>query len=259
LFGARVVYDSPARFPEFAMRSNLKILVAAIAFVAVAACDEKPLNTPAPSEPQDSKPAPKDQKPASQPSDPALAAIDKFIADKKIDTTSSGWRTKLPKPDKVTTWDAKKTYYWSLETNKGTMKFKFYTEAPMHVTSFAYLTKLGYFDGLSFHRVINGFMAQGGCPLGTGTGSPGYRYDHENSKYRHDKRGQLSTANAGPGTDGSQFFITFLATPHLDGRHALFGEIVDGSDVLGKLEAAGSPSGKTKEPLTITKATVSVE
>src|SRR5262249_18396763 len=123
-----------------------------------------------------------------------------------------------------------------------------------------YLTRLGFYDGLTFHRVITGFMAQGGDPMGIGMGGPGYQYEGEFSdSVKHDKPGILSMANAGPGTDGSQFFITFVPTPHLNGKHSIFGEVIDGMDVLKKLEAAGSPSGKPSEPLTITKATIVVQ
>jgi cyclophilin family peptidyl-prolyl cis-trans isomerase len=103
-------------------------------------------------------------------------------------------------------------------------------------------------------------MAQGGDPTGTGMGGPGYKYAGEFSpSVKHDKGGLLSMANAGPGTDGSQFFLTFVATPWLDGKHSIFGEVVDGKDVLKALEAAGSQGGKTREPLLIQKAVIEVE
>jgi cyclophilin family peptidyl-prolyl cis-trans isomerase len=127
----------------------------------------------------------------------------------------------------------------------------------MHVSSTIYLTKLGYYDGLAFHRVIQGFMAQGGCPVGRGTGGPGYEYDGEfDANVRHDRPGLLSMANRGPGTDGSQFFLTFVPTPHLDNNHTIFGEIVDGMETLAALESAGSSSGATTTPLVIEKATI---
>jgi cyclophilin family peptidyl-prolyl cis-trans isomerase len=130
----------------------------------------------------------------------------------------------------------------------------------MHVTNFIYLSRLGFYDGLSFHRVISGFMAQGGCPLGTGTGGPGYQFGGEFSPaVKHEKGGLLSMANAGPGTDGSQFFLTFVPTPWLDGKHTIFGEIVEGMDVMKKLEAAGSQSGRTSEPLKMEKVTIEVK
>jgi cyclophilin family peptidyl-prolyl cis-trans isomerase len=190
----------------------------------------------------------------------AVTAIDGFIAEKAIDKTRANWRTSLPKPPKVS-FDASKSYFWVMETNHGTIKIKLMPQvAPMHVSSTIYLTRLGFYDGLAFHRVIPGFMAQGGCPLGTGTGSPGYRFDGEfDAKVRHDKPGVLSMANAGPGTDGSQFFLTFKATPHLDGRHTIFGTVVEGQDVLRALEQRGSPSGRTNEKLEIKKATIVVE
>ena len=206
----------------------------------------------------DEKPAPK--KDAAPAKDPAIAEVDKFIAEQKIDKASPSWKTSLPKPPKLTFTKDKK-YVWVLETNKGPIKITLKPDvAPMHVSSTIYLTRLGFYDGLPFHRVIPGFMAQGGDPLGNGTGGPGYKYEGEFSPtVKHDKPGILSMANAGPGTDGSQFFITFVPTAHLDGRHSIFGEVTEGMDVLKKLEAAGSPSGKTNEPLTITKATIVVQ
>jgi len=189
-----------------------------------------------------------------------VTAIDAFIKEKGIDTTRSGWRTSLPKPPKLS-FDPAKSYFWVLETNHGKIKIKLLPQiAPMHASSTLYLTQLGFYDGLTFHRVIPGFMAQGGCPLGTGTGSPGYRFDGEfDRSVRHDKPGVLSMANAGPGTDGSQFFLTFTATPHLDGKHTIFGNVVEGMDVLRALEQRGSPSGRPTEKLEIRKATIVVE
>jgi cyclophilin family peptidyl-prolyl cis-trans isomerase len=129
----------------------------------------------------------------------------------------------------------------------------------MHVTNFIYLTRLGFYDGLAFHRVITNFMAQGGCPFGTGTGGPGYNFDGEFSpSVKHNAGGMLSMANRGPGTDGSQFFLTFVATPWLDGKHTIFGKVVEGMDTLKKLEAAGSENGKTSEPLKIETVTIQV-
>ncbi len=148
-----------------------------------------------------------------------------------------------------------------METNKGEIRIKFMPEvAPIHVGSFMYLSKLGYYDGLSFHRVITDFMAQGGCPNGNGMGGPGYQFDGEFSPdVVHDRPGLLSMANAGPGTDGSQFFLTFVPTSWLDGKHTIFGEVVEGMDTLETLESFGSRSGQTTEDLYIEKVTIEVE
>jgi len=192
--------------------------------------------------------------------DSAMQQIDQFIATAKIDKTKPGWKTSLTKPP-VASFDKAHTYFARMVTNKGTVLIKFLPAvAPMHVTNFLYLTKLGFYDGIPFHRVITSFMAQGGCPLGTGTGNPGYGFNGEFSpSVKHDKGGLLSMANAGPGTDGSQFFLTFVPTPWLDGKHTIFGEVVEGMDVVKKLEAAGSQSGRTSEPLSMTKVTVEVK
>ena len=117
-------------------------------------------------------------------------------------------------------------------TNKGTIELElFYKEAPITVSNFVNLSNRGYYNNLSFHRVIEDFMIQGGCPLGTGTGGPGYQFDDEfNSKLKHNKPGILSMANAGPGTNGSQFFITHIATPWLDNNHTIFGEVINQKD-----------------------------
>jgi peptidyl-prolyl cis-trans isomerase B (cyclophilin B) len=119
-----------------------------------------------------------------------------------------------------------------IETNKGKIKLRLFDEkAPFTVANFVNLANRGYYNGLAFHRVIPDFMVQGGCPLGNGTGGPGYRFDDECvPELRHDKPGVLSMANAGPGTNGSQFFITHLATPWLDMKHTVFGEVVSGED-----------------------------
>ena len=113
------------------------------------------------------------------------------------------------------------------ETSKGNIKVNLFPEqAPVTVANFVNLATRGYYDGLAFHRVIDDFMVQGGCPLGTGTGGPGYNFEDEFSpELRHSGPGRLSMANAGPGTNGSQFFLTHVATPWLDDAHTVFGEV----------------------------------
>ncbi len=198
---------------------------------------------------------------ASQEGDPALQQIEGFIASQKIDKSKSGWKEHLSKPPLVEDFDKTKSYLWDLETNQGKIVVKLMpAAAPMHVTSTIYLTKLGFYDDIVFHRVITGFMAQGGDPTGTGRGGPGYEYAGEfDPKVTHDRPHLLSMANRGPGTDGSQFFLTFVPTPWLDGKHTIFGEVVGGQDVVKKLEGRGSKSGKTAESLLIEKATIRVE
>ena len=116
-------------------------------------------------------------------------------------------------------------------TSKGPINLTlFANEAPLTVTNFVNLAKRGYYDGLSWHRVIPNFMIQGGCPEGSGRGGPGYRFEDEFHPTRRHGKGTLSMANAGPGTNGSQFFITHAPQPHLDNRHTVFGEVVGPED-----------------------------
>ena len=154
-----------------------------------------------------------------------------------------------------------------LKTSKGNIEATFFaSKVPMTTASFLNLAKRGYYDGIKFHRVITKFMAQGGDPntldanpANDGQGGPGYQFDGELSpKVKHDRPGMLSMANAGPGTDGSQFFLTFVPTPWLDGKHTIFGEVIEGLDVLAKLESHGSKQGSTTKVMTIDKCTVEV-
>jgi peptidyl-prolyl cis-trans isomerase B (cyclophilin B) len=189
-----------------------------------------------------------------------LAAIQRYIEAQKIDKNKPGWKTRLPQPPPDVDFKGVKVT-WKLETNVGDITIKLMPEvAPKHVTSTVYLTRLGFYDDVPFHRVIPGFMAQGGDPTGTGRSGPGYQYAGEfDPKLKHDKGGLLSMANAGPNTDGSQFFLTFVATPWLDGKHTIFGEVVSGTDTLKKLEEKGTQGGQPTAPLKIVKATIEVE
>lgn len=119
-----------------------------------------------------------------------------------------------------------------MHTSKGDINLRLFADkTPVTVANFVNLAKKGYYDGLTFHRVIADFMVQGGCPHGTGTGGPGYRFEDEcTPELRHDSPGKLSMANSGPATNGSQFFITHVETSWLDGRHTVFGEVVGDSD-----------------------------
>ena len=130
--------------------------------------------------------------------------------------------------------DPTKTYKIVMDTNKGEIELELYPEhAPKTVNNFVFLTKEGYYDGISFHRVISDFMVQGGDPTGSGSGGPGYRFEDEfaGNPLTHE-RCVISMANAGPGTNGSQFFITHSPQPHLNGRHTVFGKVIKGEDVV---------------------------
>jgi len=122
----------------------------------------------------------------------------------------------------------------TITTNKGTIRIELHDDkTPKTVANFEKLVGDGFYDGLKFHRVIDDFMVQGGCPQGTGTGGPGYTFEDEfHPEVKHDGPGILSMANAGPNTNGSQFFITHLATPWLDGKHSVFGRVIEGQDVV---------------------------
>lgn len=132
--------------------------------------------------------------------------------------------------------DAAKQYTATLETSRGTIVCQLFAEAaPVTVNNFVFLAREGFYNGTKFHRVISNFMIQGGDPTGTGTGGPGYRFADEvgpgNVPHRH-RAGSLSMANAGPNTNGSQFFITHAPQPHLDGKHTVFGQVLSGQDVV---------------------------
>jgi len=133
--------------------------------------------------------------------------------------------------------DLTRTYVARLKTERGEIACElFAADAPLTVENFVNLARAGFYDGTTFHRVIPGFMAQGGDPTGTGRGGPGYNFPDELiAKRRHDGPGVLSMANAGPNTNGSQFFLTFGATPHLDGRHTVFGRVTSGMEVLNSI------------------------
>lgn len=130
--------------------------------------------------------------------------------------------------------DPKKKYRVTMETSKGTIELELYPEyAPKTVNNFVFLARQGYYDGIKFHRVISNFMIQGGDPTGTGSGGPGYRFEDEFSgnPLKHDAK-VISMANAGPNTNGSQFFITHSPQPHLNGKHTVFGKVISGADVV---------------------------
>lgn len=134
--------------------------------------------------------------------------------------------------------DPEKTYRVKMETSKGLIELKLYPEyAPKTVNNFVFLAQEGYYDGVKFHRVINDFVIQGGDPTGTGAGGPGYKFEDEvrDNPLKHETN-VISMANAGPNTNGSQFFITHSPQPHLDGKHTVFGKVVNGTDVVDSIQ-----------------------
>ncbi len=152
-------------------------------------------------------------------------------------------------PDMVI--DPKKRYTAIFHTERGDIKVSLYADkAPRTVNNFVFLARDGFYDGTTFHRVIRNFMVQGGDPLGTGTGGPGYKWADEPGALalKHDGAGVLSMANAGPNTNGSQFFITHLATPHLNGKHAVFGRITDDASLKVLMSIRERDPGRDPKP-----------
>lgn len=147
----------------------------------------------------------------------------------------------------------------TMVTTKGTVKIELFEDkVPKTAKNFIDLVNKGFYDGLVFHRVIKDFMIQGGCPKGTGTGDPGYKFaDEFHPTLRHTGAGFLSMANSGPNTNGSQFFITTVATPWLDGKHAIFGKVIEGIDVISAIEQTPTgPGDRPKTEVKIVKVTI---
>ncbi len=145
--------------------------------------------------------------------------------------------------------DIDKTYLVKMETSRGTLELELYPQyAPITVNNFVFLTEQGFYDGVSFHRVIDNFVIQGGDPTGTGRGGPGYRFEDElvGNPLKHET-GVISMANAGPNTNGSQFFITHAPQPHLDGKHTVFGKVVGGQDVIYEIQTGDEMAAVTVE------------
>ena len=175
-----------------------------------------------------------DGKPESSPA--AAAGEMGKTAQPKGERTMSAKRKQWESPPEMAI-DTAKTYGAEMNTNKGTIKLELYPEhAPKTVNNFVFLSNEGFYDGVSFHRVIPDFVIQGGDPSGTGAGGPGYRFEDETAgnPLVHET-GVISMANSGPDTNGSQFFITHSPQPHLNGRHTVFGRVVEGMDVVNAI------------------------
>ena len=179
----------------------------------------------------------------------------------EIDKTDPRWKLKVTEPP-LQTFASEDTYFWIVETNKGTMRFRLLHEsAPRHVSHLIHLTRIGFYDETIFHRAIKGFMAQGGDPTGTGRGGPNYRIDLEIDPALSHTRGILSTANTGrPTSDGSQFFIMYDTSTFLDGKYSIFGELVSGKETLVLLEEASNDrDGPPTETLNLISARIEIE
>ena len=145
--------------------------------------------------------------------------------------------------------DPNRQYLATFHTSRGDFEVELFArQAPVTVNNFVFLAKDGFYDNTTFHRVIKGFMAQGGDPTGSGTGGPGYKFNDEPGalSLKHESAGILSMANAGPNTNGSQFFITYGPTPHLNGKHGVFGRVVSGMDVVNSIRERDP--GRDRQP-----------
>ena len=173
--------------------------------------------------------------------DQAIKQIDEMIASADVNKDDAQWRTKLSKPEPAT-FDASRSYYANMTTNKGPVRIKLLPDvAPMHVTSLIYLTRMGFYDGLAFHRVIPGFMAQTGDPTGTGRGGSGKNLKAEFSRSARFERGTVGMARSqSPNSADSQFFIMFKPAPHLNGAYTVWGQVIEGMEFVDKL-ARGQP------------------
>jgi peptidyl-prolyl cis-trans isomerase B (cyclophilin B) len=228
----------PRRSIVTAMLRTLLAAVLLLTFVAPGAA-QADTGKPAPATKPKATAAKPPKDDAKTAKDPVIVAIDTWKK-AKVSTKAKDWRTSLPAPPAVT-FDPARVYRWHLDTSVGPLVVTLLpAAAPKHVTSVIYLARCGFYDGLVFPRVLKGFMAQGGSPTNDQSGDAGYRMDGEfASGQKHDKPGALSAANSGPGTDGSQFFLTFVPTPHLDGKHTVHGFVTEGLDTLKAIEARG--------------------
>ena len=186
------------------------------------------------SEPADEqiKPADEQTEPARETAEPANEPAD--AANGAAAALEPADRNNMYDAVPEMTIDTEAVYYATFKTEKGDMRVRLFADqAPVTVNNFVFLARDGYYNNTHFHRVIENFMAQGGDPTGSGAGGPGYQFqDETDSSLQFDRAGLLAMANAGPNTNGSQFFITFAETPWLTGNHTIFGEVVDGTDVL---------------------------
>lgn len=237
------------------VRFSCCTLLAFLALVVVLpAQDDKPKAKSG--KPEKAAAAPKDD--ALTAKDPVITALDEF-SKSKVSKKAAEWKSTLPAPPKQA-FDGSRDYFWHVETDKGSFTIRLLAQvAPMHVTNTIYLSRAGFYDGLTFPRIIPGFMAQGGSPTNTQAGNAGYQFDGEfDAAVKHEGAGILSAAHSGPGTDSSQFFVTFASASHLDGKHTVYGAVTEGLESLKAIEACGSEGGKPKATVTITRTWITV-
>jgi cyclophilin family peptidyl-prolyl cis-trans isomerase len=179
------------------------------------------------------------------------------MADGRIDRSAKNWQQKLPRFPEVD-FAGTETCFVILKTTKGKIKVRLLSgAAPNHVANFMYLVELGFYDGMAFQYIVPGQRALGGCPIGDGRGTPGYTFAGEyESGLGHDRAGLLSMANAGRNTDGCQLFITLGPMPWMDGRHTIFGEVVEGQETLRAIGECGSKHGRPREKVVIEKGRI---
>jgi peptidyl-prolyl cis-trans isomerase B (cyclophilin B) len=196
-----------------------------------------------------SSPSPNTQSPSPS-ADPAACNA-------RVPAAAEEEKPMFDKPPKMQI-DPAKDYTAVMKTSCGTIQLQLYADqTPVTVNSFVFLAEQGFFDGLTFHRIIPDFVLQGGDPEGTGSGGPGYQFEDEIvNSLKFDRPGLLAMANSGPGTNGSQFFITTGEPKHLNGMHTIFGEVTDGMDVVKEIESFGTSSGSPTETVYIEKVTI---
>ncbi len=231
-------------WPVYGRRNKMKYVIALLLVLLVACAPAKPVE---------------EEIKEVDVVDDATEQVEKEMDDSQAEEEVVMEAEKAPEAVEKLELEGDMNTFVELETTMGKMKIKLYDDkAPLTVKNFRDLVEKGFYDGTIFHRVIKDFMVQGGDPTGTGTGGPGYKIKDEfGAGLKHSKKGILSMANAGPNSGGSQFFITLIATPWLDGKHAIFGELTEGMDVLDKIGTAPvGPGDKPKTEVKIIKARV---
>jgi cyclophilin family peptidyl-prolyl cis-trans isomerase len=195
--------------------------------------------------------------PTPSPSPPRSPTSENVACRGEVPKAADKEKPMFKKPPKMEI-DPKKAYTAEMQTSCGTIVLDLFAkETPTTVNNFVFLARQGFYDGVTFHRIIPGFMIQGGDPEGTGSGGPGYQFEDEIVKgLKFDQPGLLAMANSGPDTNGSQFFITTSEPTHLNGKHTIFGQVAQGMDAVREIESRGSGQGTPSETVYIEKVTI---